>query len=406
MNDPSARLRGLTESRLSRRTVLGGIAGGAGLIGISTLLSACGIRGSGGRTAENVDWKKYWSAQHRTGQLSFANWPLYIDEKHGSSHSLALFRQATGITVDYQPVIQSNESFYATEAPVLRARESTGFDLIVMSNGWELTEMIRNGFVVELDHTRLPNLARYAAPSVLNPTYDPGNRHSVVYQTGFTGIAYNEKLTGRPITSFADLRDPAFAGHIGMMSENTELGSAALLALGIPPVDSTPKHWRRAARWLRDQRPLVAGYYDQSYIDKLQNGDIWITQAWSGDVFQANAAGNTEVKFVTPREGQLVWHDNMLIPRQAAHPVDALEWMNFYYTPKIAGIVADWVNYICPVPEAKQYIAETLGNTAVADSPLVFPDRSIESRSHEFYVFKNYDEYALWNEIFNPIVQS
>lgn len=403
----SAMMRGLTEARLSRRSMLRGVAGGAGMLAVASLLSACGIKGSVASQAQNkINWTKYWAEHKKTGHLNFANWPLYIDETHGKSESLELFTKATGIQVNYQPVIQNNAPFYATVSPELRAHESTGYDIVVMTNGWELTEMIDNGFVNELDHSRLPNFAKYGAASVKNPNYDPGNKHSLVWQTGFTGIAYNTKLITRPITSFSDLLDPAFKGHVGMMSDNTELGSAAMLALGIEPSTSTPADWRRATGWLKKQEPLVAGYYDQSYIDKLQNGDTWITQAWSGDIFQAILSGNKHLRFVTPKEGQMIWHDNMMIPRQAQNPVDALEWMNFYYTPKIAAIVEDWVNYVCPVPDAKAYIRDVLKDAAVAGSPLVFPQASIDKLSHNFYVYKNYDEYQEWNDTFNPIIQS
>jgi spermidine/putrescine transport system substrate-binding protein len=398
--DP-ALLRGLTQRRVSRRGLLAGAAAtGAGL-----LLGGCGIRGTAGQ-AEDVNWRSYWANQHRSNVLNFANWPLYIDQEHGHTKSLELFTKQTGIQVNYQAVIQNNAPFYATVAPELRAHENTGYDLVVMTNGWELTEMINNGFVVELDHSRLPNFARYASTSVKNPNYDSGNRFTAVWQTGFTGLAYNTKMIDRPITSFQDLLDPKFKGHVGMMSDNTEVGSAGLLALGINPATSTPKDWKRAADWLIKQRPQVAGYYDQSYIQYLENGDTWISQAWSGDVFQANASGYKHLKYVVPKEGQMIWHDNMMIPRQASHPMAALEWINFYYTPKIAAIVEDWVNYVCPVPKAQQYIANVLKDPTVANSPLVFPPKSIYRRSHNYALFSDYDVYQTWNDIFNPVIES
>jgi spermidine/putrescine transport system substrate-binding protein len=404
--DPAV-VRGLTQTRMSRRSLLGAAATGAGALAASSILSACGIKGSVAAASQvKVDWTAYWARQKKAGTLDFANWPLYIDQEKGKSESLELFTKTTGIKVDYQAVIQNNAPFYATVSPELRAHEAIGYDLVVMTNGWELTEMIDNGFLVPLDHSRLPNFARYASPAVKDPNYDPGNRYSVVWQTGFTGIAYNSKLIDRPITSFDDLMDPAFKGHVGMMSDNTELGSAALLKLGIEPATSTPADWRKAAAWLRSQRSLVAGYYDQSYIQYLENGDTWISQAWSGDVFQAQQSGYPHIKFVTPTEGQMIWHDNMLIPRQAAHPLDALMWMDFYYTPRIAGIVEDWVNYVCPVPEAQAYIASVIKDPVVAKSPLVFPDTAVDKASHNFYVYRDYDEFQEWNDVFNPIIES
>jgi spermidine/putrescine transport system substrate-binding protein len=396
-------VRGLTERRLSRRSLLA--AGGSAAV--AALLAGCSIQGSAASTAERrVDWKEFWAQQKPTKELSFANWPLYIDSDHGKSKSLQLFTKATGIDVDYQAVVQDNATFYATVSPILRAQGATGYDIVVMTNGFELTEMIQNGFVCELDHDRLPNFARYASDSVKDPNYDRHNAHSVVWQTGFTGLAYNPKYVDREITSFHDLLDPAFAGRVGLMSDNTELGSLGLLALGIAPETSTPSDWRKAQAWLRKLRPNVTGYYDQSYINKLENGDTWITQAWSGDVFQAQQSGFEHLEFVTPEEGQMMWHDNLMIPRQAANPVSALAWMDFYYTPKIAGIVEDYVNYVCPVPAAEDYVRDVLEDPTVADSPLVFPSEDVLARSHEFRVFENYDEYSEWNSIFNAVVQS
>jgi spermidine/putrescine transport system substrate-binding protein len=337
--------------------------------------------------------------------LDFANWPLYIDVKNGHHPSLDQFTKATGIKVNYSEPIQDDQSFYAKIAPTLQAGQSLGYDIIVITNGWQFTQLVNNGWLIPLDQSRIPNFFKYASPIVKNPNYDPGNAHSVAWQSGFTGIGYNPELTKREITSMHDLWDPAFKGHVGMMSDNVELGCCGMLTLGIAPESSTPADWNKAASLLRKQRPLVRQYYDQSYIDALKNGDTWISQAWSGDIFQANAEGHGNLKFVIPKEGVVHWTDNLVIPMGAAHPVDALEWMNFYYQPKIAAEVADAVNYITPVPAAKQILEKT--DPPVAKSPLVFPPASLNGLVHHAYpVFKSYNEFTQWNGIFNPIIQS
>jgi spermidine/putrescine transport system substrate-binding protein len=409
----SALVRGLTQERLSRGQFLrrAGL-GAATAVGLGSVLSACGVGGTSGTTAaktsNGVGSAAWWSEQKQTGLLDFANWPLYIDTDHGKHPSLMQFTKATGIKVSYEEVIQDNAPFYAKIAPTLQAGQSTGYDIIVMTNGWQLTELIDHGWLIPLDKSLLPNFAKYASPLVKSPAYDHANTYTVAWQSGFTGIGYNPKLTGREITSIHDLFDPAFKGHVGMMSDNTELGSAGLLALGIDPVSSTEADWKKSATLLKKQRHdgLVRQYYDQSYIKALENEDTWITQAWSGDIFQANASGYPHLKFVVPTEGVMHWTDNMMIPMHAKHPVDALKWMNFYYQPKIAAEVADWVNYICPVPAAQQVIANDLQDPSVASSPLVFPTKAMAAKAHDYYTFKNYDEFNTWNGIFDPIIQS
>ncbi|WP_127900095.1 polyamine ABC transporter substrate-binding protein [Solirhodobacter olei] len=401
LDDPAI-VRGLTQSRFTRRNVLGAGAMGMAAMALPRFARAASPAPLSGQ------WADWWKKQKPTKELVFANWPYYIDVTDKGDHpSLDAFTKKTGIKVKYLEVIQDNASFYAKIAPVLKAGQSIGNDIIVITNGWLLTEILMQDFAVPLWQEKVPNFFKNASPSVINPAYDPGNKHTMTWQSGITGIAYNPKLTGREITSFDDLWDPKFAGHVGMMSDLYELGSAAMLKLGIEPTKSTPDDWKKAAAALKEQKDkgIVRQYYDQSYITALENGDTWISQAWSGDVFQAHAKGFKDLKFIVPEQGGMIWHDNMLIPKGAANPLSALEWMNYYYTPEAAGTIEDYVNYICPVPSAQAYIKDVIKDAAVADSPLVFPSQEMLSKVHDFYVFKSYDDNKAWTDTFGPIVQ-
>ena len=372
-------------------------------------LSACGIAGTRDTGWKSgFDWDSWCRRQERQGTLDFANWPLYIDRTKDGSPTLNDFSRKYGVTVNYRPVIQDNASFFAQISPVLAAEQPIGYDLVVISNGWELTQMIENHWLVPLDHSRLPNFERYAGAASRAPAYDPKNEFTVTWQSGITGIGYDPEKTGREITSLKDLYDPAFAGRVGMMSDNTELGSTGMLVQGIEPVSSGPAEWRQAAEVLRKQRDdgIVRQYYDQGYIKALQQGDTIISMAWSGDVFQAQVSGNSNLKFVVPEEGGMIWHDNCMIPYRAAHPVDAIEWMDYSYRPEIQAQISDWVNYVSPVPDAKPIIADQLDDPTVADSPLVFPSEAITKQLHDYYDFKSVGDHEEWTSIFDPIIQS
>jgi len=402
-------VRGLTQPRISRRRFVRGAAALAAAGSIGGALSACGIAGTRDTGwKDGFDWAAWWSEQSRQGTFDFANWPLYIDRTKDGSPSLNAFSQKTGITVNYRPVIQDNASFFAQVSPVLQSGQSIGYDMVVLSDSWELTQMIKNHWAIPLDHSRLPNFKRYAAENVRSPSFDPDNTYTIAWQSGITGIAYDPAHTGRDIDSVQDLWDPAFNGKVGMMADDTELASVGMLALGIDPATSTPADWRRAADLLKQQRDegLVRQYYDQSYIKALQQGDTWISQAWSGDVFQAQVSGNSNLKFVVPKEGGMFWHDNSLIPLHAAHPVDAIEWMNYYYLPQVQAPITDWVAYVSPVPDSQPIIAGKLGDPTTADSPLVFPTPDMESRFVSYYDFKGVEDHEEWTSIFDPIIQS
>ena len=280
---------------------------------------------------------------------------------------------------------------------------------MVITNGAQLSELIDNGWLIPLDLSKLPNFTANASPTIKDPTYDPGNKYTVVWQSGLTGIGFSPKATaalGREPNSLNDLFDPAVAGHVGMMSDNTELGSIGLLKLGIEPSTSTPADWTQAAAVLQKQKDdgIPRGYFDQGYINQLENGNTWITQAWSGDIFIAQQSGYPELKFIVPNEGVMFWHDNMMIPVGAANPLDALTYMNYAYDPHVAALMANYIWYITPVPAAKPIVAGLPGGKAVASSPLVFPDQAMLDKTHQYYVYKGTSDLDQWNNTFDPII--
>jgi spermidine/putrescine transport system substrate-binding protein len=403
------------EPRWSRRDFLGKVGRGAGLLVAGGLLAACESQPPAASeptvgAAEAIEWDEWWKTKRETGRLNFANWPYYIDFTRGDRQSLTQFSEETGIHVNYFHTIEGNASFMAEIEPYLEAGLAPFHDLIVMTNGPQVSKLISSGYLTPLDHSRLVNFDRYASELVRDPAWDPGNRYSVAWQSGITGIAYRPEAVealGRAPTSIADLFDPALEGRVGMMTDLQDLGSAALLSIGIEPEGSSERQWVKAAEALREQRAsgVIAGYYDQSYVRALREGDVWISQAWSGDIFQQQQLGK-ELEFVVPEEGALLWTDNMLIPRNAKHPADAMALMDFVYRPDIAATIADWVWYVCPVPAAERIIARRFNHPEVANSPLVFPPTELMGPNGPFKsyaVFEGEEDAAAWDSIFGSI---
>ncbi|HKB94648.1 MAG TPA: hypothetical protein VKC62_10505, partial [Gaiellaceae bacterium] len=55
---------------------------------------------------------------------------------------------------------------------------------------------------------------------------------------------------------------------------------------------------------------------------------------------------------------------------------------DWFYQPKIAAEVEDYVNYICPVQGAAAVLKKS--DPAVANNPLIFPSASLLSQTHQF----------------------
>jgi spermidine/putrescine transport system substrate-binding protein len=409
-------VRGLTQRRVQRRDVLRMF----GAAGSAAVLAGCGISSQSEKTNTSksaVD--KYWSKQKPTDSLVWANWAYYIDTAGKGRHpTLEEFQKQTGISVKYVEAVQDNGPFFAKVQPSLSAGQYCGYDLTVISSGIYFNKFRDLGFLVPLDQSRLTNFRKNAAPKYQNESFDPGNKLSIPWQAGFTGIGYNPEKTGREITSWQDLHDPKFKGHIGLFANNEDLPNCALLAIGVDPLKSTESDWRKAADWLNKMKPLVRAFYGQPYINALATGDLWISMAWSGDIFQQNLSGKAigqELKFVIPEEGGLLWTDNFLILKGAKNPVSAMKLMDYYYQPDVAAELTEWVNYISPVPKAQQQVradaAQASGGDKkyleqVATSFATFPTAQIYDQTTIGFTPKAGKELDTWNSIFEPVYQS
>lgn len=333
---------------ISRRTFMrragkGGVAVGA-LLTLPGLLAACQPAGA--------------------AKLRWLNWPAYIDideeiEADPTQYpSLNRFIAETGIDVDYSEGLLDNADFLAAYAPDLRAGNNTGWD-VMSPGGWVVERMARNGWLEELDKSKLPNWTANAADYAKGLWFDPDNKYSLYWQGGITGIAYDPNLTGRDITTFDDLLDTKFSGQVGGFSDMRDMFGLTLLSLGVEPENATVADVQRAQdRLLSVPEGHFRGFYDNAYYEPLAAGDLAISVAWSGDVTQMNIYDNPDVKFVVPESGGMRWNDNLVIPKGGANLDNAHKLMDYYYDPAAAAMLSEYVGYFTPVKDLDQKILE------------------------------------------------
>ena len=173
--------------------------------------------------------------------------------------------------------------------------------------------------------------------------------------------------------------------------------------------------WKRAAAKMKELRPQLREYIDNAgEAEVLSSGNAWISMAYSGDIFILNNSGSPDIKFVIPKEGAALWTDNMMIPKGAKHPLDAITYMDYVYRPDVAAKLTAYIAYITPVPAAKEELqaqaAKAKGEDkdtldSVISSPLVFPTPADLSKAKRYRTL-TVEEEQVWDRIFQPIVQS
>ena len=108
---------------------------------------------------------------------------VYIWTNYLPQEVIAEFERRTGVEV--------NVDTYDSNEAVLEKLQSgvVDYDIVVPSD-YMVKILLPQGLLQPLDHAKLPHF-KNLDPRFLDQAFDPGNRHSVPYLWGTTGIGYN-----------------------------------------------------------------------------------------------------------------------------------------------------------------------------------------------------------------------
>ena len=257
-----------------------------------------------------------------------------------------------------------NVELYDSNEALLAKLQSGGasFDIVVPSD-YMVTILKGQGMLEEVDRDHLTNFSNLD-PQFVGLPYDPTNQFSVPYMWGTTGIAYRkDKVTG-PIASWSVLWDANYKDRISMLDDVRETFGATLKSMGKSLNDTAAADIAAAAARLMEQKPLVKAYDSGGFDQLLLSGDVWVAQAYSGQIAKAMAE-NSQIGYVIPKEGCTMFVDNLCIPRVARNRALAVAFINFVLEARTAAEIANGTGYSSPNLAARSFIRpELLANEA------------------------------------------
>ena len=307
------------------------------------------------------------------------NWSDYIDES-----ILEEFTAETGIKVVYD-VFDSNEIL---ETKLLAG--GTGYDVVVPT-GTFLANQIQAGVFQPLDKSKLSNLENMD-PAIAErlAKYDPDNQYAINYMWGTTGIGINvdmvkERLGDMELNTWDMVFNPEVAGKLAdcgifYLDAPAEIIPAALNWKGMDPDGKDQAAMDAAAEVLGGVRETVRKFHSSEYINALANGDICVAVGWSGDVLQARdraaeADAGVTVDYIIPKEGALMWFDNMAIPADAPNVDEAHEFLNYIMRPDVMAKASNYVYYANGNAASKPLL-----NEDVIGDPAIYPNEETVAR--------------------------
>jgi len=224
-----------------------------------------------------------------------------------------------------------------------------------------------DGLYQPIDSSRISNVDKIITPlnrGVATYAVLGGVPYALPFTWGVTGIIVNTAKVDEPITSYSQLCDPKYAGHVtyrptfpGFIimayAQGYDLYAAA----------NDINEWRRimenTLNYMLECDPNVVAYWTsrQESIDLILNEEAYLAEGWDGTGWLLSET-HPQIKFVIPEEGGIGWIDTFVVPAQADNLEAAYAWINYMYEPKNAGKLAEMSGYISAIDGALDYLPE------------------------------------------------
>jgi len=306
------------------------------------------------------------SCGEKRPELHLYTWDDYLnpdlitafEEKHGCRLIIDIF--------------DSNEAMLAK----LKAG-ATGYDVLVPSS-YMVKILAQEKMIVELDHSKLPNLSHVDDKYLANLAFDKTMKWSVPYMLAPSGIAWVGDRVENVEPTWAMFDRTDLKGRMTLLNDSRETIGAALKFLG-HSLNTTDEAQITAAKnivigWKRN----IAKFESDQYDGGLASAEFFLCHAYAGDAFQAQEDNET-IEFLVPQEGTSIACDDLVISATAPNPELAYAFVNFMTDPANAAVNMEYIYYLAPnktaydlvTPEFKENEALFLDDETIAKCEMI-----------------------------------
>ena len=306
--------------------------------------------------------------------LNIYNWPDYI-----AKDMVANFEKEFGIKVNYQ-TFENNEGLQAK-----LVAGNTGYDIVVPGAVFAKPQ-IEASLLQKLDKTRLGNIANLDTAIMAKlGAVDPGNAYLVPWAWSFTTVGINTAKvaqalgsTPMPANAWDLVFNPEYTVKlkscgIAFLDSPTEIIPPALHYLGKNAYSNDTADHKAAGELLAKVRPHIR-LFTSTMIDDLAGGKACVALGWAGDINIARARAienknGNDIQTLLPSTGGLIFFDNLAIPKDAKHPINAHAFINYFLKPEVSASLTNELGY---ATANKMSLVNV--KPEIAKDPAIFPD--------------------------------
>jgi putative spermidine/putrescine transport system substrate-binding protein len=309
-------------ARMTRRELLGwGVRGGGFLAGASLLLDG----NPGARAADSaMESDLVFACDGGNTQRMF------------ESQFFPDFYKKYGVKITYVPGQNAD-----VLAKLRVQKRAPSIDVVWLAGGITY-QAIDGGLLEELDRSLVPNYQlvargvgdeRFAAPVGISTCCLIHNT-DIFKKRGFA-----------PPSSWWDLWDTKYKGHIGLYSINVTAATALLVKIA-QMISGDYKNVDPAFQKFSDLRSNMLDFFTSSgtYETEIQQGDLWLGAITSPRGMQLRNSG-MPVAVTQPKEGAVGYQTWAGVVKNARHPKAAHAWINYLLSTDVQEKIARMIGY-------------------------------------------------------------
>jgi spermidine/putrescine transport system substrate-binding protein len=318
------------------------------------------------------------------GELKIYNFFEYLPQD-----LIDKFQAETGVTVTMD-TFESNESMLAS----LKAGKIGQYDVAVPGD-YMVKILGTEGLLDTFAPEEVPNFGNIA-PQWLDVPFDPGRKSSIPYQWGSTGFSVNRDVYTGDISSLSILFDPPaeLQGKINVLDSQGEVLALGSIYLGIPQCSQDRDQLKALNDMLINAKQHWASFGSDTAKDVLVSGDAAAGMIYNGFSSKARAEG-ANVEYAFPKEGYVLWMDNMVLLKDAPNRDNALKFMNFLLDPENAAALTNYAAYTSGVTGVEPFLLPEIKDSPENNPPADQKGFFIEACDEETQ--KLYD--AIWTNL-------
>jgi len=252
---------------------------------------------------------------------------------------------------------------------------------VVLVSGIGLKALVERDLLRPLDVKDFVNAGNVdPALAARTAIYDAGNAHSLPLLWGTLGLGFDTAKIAERLgsdvqpDSWAALFDPANAAKLadcGIQVIDSPAGAftIALTYLKLPADSANVEDTDAAARLWEAIKSSVRKFASNDIVDNLASGQVCMALTTSGDVYQARAKARTaglasDIRYVLPKEGTVVQHSLVGVPRAAANAPNGIRFIDYLLRPEVAARMTNAKGYANAVAGSAMYIKPEIKSDA------------------------------------------